>query len=261
MAFAILILLNEGIEGKFRKPLFRTLFLILFFQVIIVLLSSKAGIIGMAVGYLVFLVYVLVERKVRSVRTLTILGFIFISFGITLYMSPSTKGRFNELKESTTNQGQENAKLHDGSSIRVIAWKTSLELIKEKPVTGFGVGDVNPRLIQKYEELGYDYLMEMKVDPHNQYLQMMLAAGIPGLIILLSSFLFPAYFAFRKKKILYLAFILVFMAHNIVESMLERQGGVVYYAFFNLFLFYISFIRQDHHKEKNHSGLSESVKV
>jgi hypothetical protein len=50
----------------------------------------------------------------------------------------------------------------------------------------------------------------------------------------------PAISAIRSEYYLYFVFILLFSVNNLVESMLETQAGVVFYAFFNAFLFWVS---------------------
>ena len=62
-----------------------------------------------------------------------------------------------------------------------------------------------------------------------------------GFLTLLASLLFPAWFAFRQKELLYLLFLALVSFHFLVESMLAKQAGIVFYAFFNTLLFYMAF--------------------
>ena len=48
-------------------------------------------------------------------------------------------------------------------------------------------------------------------------------------------------YAFRKKHLLYLLFLGIIAFNLLVESMFERQAGVVFYALFNSFLFYYAY--------------------
>ena len=54
---------------------------------------------------------------------------------------------------------------------------------------------------------------------------------------LVLSFFYPAMLAWRSNQFLYVVFVIIFSVNILVESMLEVQAGVVFYAFFNAFLF------------------------
>jgi hypothetical protein len=48
----------------------------------------------------------------------------------------------------------------------------------------------------------------------------------------------PGWFAIRRIHFIYFSFLAVFAFNILVESMLEVQAGVIYYAFFNALLFF-----------------------
>ena len=49
----------------------------------------------------------------------------------------------------------------------------------------------------------------------------------------------PLFNAIRNEQYLYVIYLLIFALNMIFESMLEVQAGVVYYAFFNTFFFWM----------------------
>ena len=124
---------------------------------------------------------------------------------------------------------------------RMLIWNSALELIAENPLWGVGTGDIKDELLEKYKEKDIKPAFEQKLNAHNQFLQTYLGLGLIGFLLLLGSLLIPAWFAFKKGQLLYLPFLLLILLHMSVESILEKQAGVVFYAFFNVLFFYLSF--------------------
>jgi len=129
------------------------------------------------------------------------------------------------------------ANTSDGTSERILIWKTSFEIIRENFLFGVGTGDIKDELMRKYNEKKMTTAYNLKLNAHNQYLQSFIATGFLGFIIFLSSLILPAIIAIRQKNIIYLMFIFLVAFNFLFESMLEVQAGVVFYAFFNSLLF------------------------
>ena len=103
---------------------------------------------------------------------------------------------------------------------------------------GVGTGDVKDVLLQKYQEKGITNAYLLRLNAHNQYLQTTIALGILGLLVVLGCLFLPLYEALRQKNILVFLFILIVAFNLLVESMFERQAGIVFYSFFNALLFF-----------------------
>ena len=74
------------------------------------------------------------------------------------------------------------------------------------------------------------------MNSHNQFFTTALQLGIPGLIILLAAFLSSWIKFFREKDILALLISFCFFSNFLIESMLERQAGVVLFCVLTLCL-------------------------
>lgn len=241
-SFAIIILLDWVLKKR-EKNIFKFIiafFLILNFQVFIVLLSSKAGIIGLVLSYLMALVFYLFWQKKKK-NALIVITSVLLVFFITNLASPQTYQRFFSAGNAIDNTVKDESVKDEGSVARMQVWKSALEVISKNPIIGVGTGDVIKTLLIKYEENEVVVAIDKELNPHNQYLQTYIAIGIVGFLVLVLMLLWPAIAAIKKRQFLYLIFIVVFAFHLLVESMLERQAGVVYYAFFNVFLFYYAF--------------------
>ena len=123
------------------------------------------------------------------------------------------------------------------NSDRVLVWKASMHILKEKYMLGVGTGDVKDVLLNEYKQESLIDIFNKNLNPHNQYIQTFIALGIIGFILLLSQFIIPLFLS-PGKYFPYTLFILLVFINLFVESMLEVQAGVIFYTFFNSILFY-----------------------
>ena len=106
---------------------------------------------------------------------------------ILINMTPEFAIKFKSMKSAVVENP--NSKTTESSASRILIWKSSLELIMNKPIIGYGSGDVKDLLIYKYLQNGYFGIAEKKLNAHNQFLQTQLASGIFGLLMLLFIFI------------------------------------------------------------------------
>ena len=124
-----------------------------------------------------------------------------------------------------------NSKTTESSASRILIWKSSLELIMNKPIIGYGSGDVKDLLIYKYLQNGYFGIAEKKLNAHNQFLQTQLASGIFGLLMLLFIFIQFLKNSLKNKNWMFTFITIIFFINYLFESMLETQMGVLLFSF------------------------------
>jgi O-antigen ligase len=252
IAIAVLmvrLVIDPNLSGKRRIV---ASFLVLYFQVFIVLLSSKAGIIGLVFLYAGIVMFVGFKIKTRLKETVYLSVIMITGFFILLALNPSVRERFLVTQKALKTRNEIRTDTLESSVARLIIWKSALEIIHGNPVFGVGTGDVREELVKKYREKKIIPAIENEYNAHNQYLQTYLAVGIPGLLVLLGCLVIAFIAAIKSGNLLYFLFTLLFSFHILVESMLERQAGVIFYAFFNALLFYITITG------KNQSGFKLS---
>ncbi len=237
-------------ENKVNNRIFNpkiALIIIFIFTIFIFLLSSKAGIISLAIIYILLFIYLLFVKKRYLIGIIFIVSFmLFVSIILNLF--PSVKSRIeNALKVFTS---KNNSTLVDGesNSDRIFIWKISTKILKENFLFGVGTGDVKDALLEKYREKGLVHAYDQKLNAHNQFLQSFISIGLFGFIALLFCLLIPLYFAIVNRNYLYGLFLILIILNISVESMFENQAGVVFYAFINSFLFVAS---KNLYKKKN----------
>jgi O-antigen ligase len=156
---------------------------------------------------------------------------------VSYLVAPVAFSRISEAGHTAASQpSQENLTPEDKAD-RIALWTTALEIIKKNFLIGVGTGDVKDNLLDTYRKNGIFYAFDHKLNAHNQYLQTSIALGLAGFLVLVAILLFPALRALQRHQDIYLVFLFIFSIAILSESMLEIQAGVVFYAFFNVFLF------------------------
>jgi O-antigen ligase len=110
------------------------------------------------------------------------------------------------------------------------------EVLKEKWLTGVGVGNVQKTLDSCYEQYTYkgtDDFHSISYNSHNQYFDIMLKYGIVGLVI----FLVSLFWGIKNRNTLYQGFIIIIFIALLTENMFTRQIGVIFFTFFNTLFF------------------------
>ncbi len=237
VSLVLFILLRAGhlITGVIRNLLVLS---IIYFFAIVMLLASKAGIISLLIILAISIFSIIVYRKeyVVGLLFLFILPFTFIG---AYYAFPYSFQRLSSANEVVTGNRPLNRASTDGTAERVLIWQSSLEIIRDKGIFGVGTGDVKDALLTKYAENGITNALNLRLNAHNQYLQTTITLGIPGIILLLAGLLYTLIKAIQRQNLLLLLFTVVVSFNFMVESMLERQAGVVFYSFLNALLLFM----------------------
>ncbi|HLO90976.1 MAG TPA: O-antigen ligase family protein [Lentimicrobium sp.] len=123
----------------------------------------------------------------------------------------------------------------NGSSMmqRIEYWKTSIYLIRQKPVAGHGTGDVAHAFDKAYEETNSSLIPEFRHRSHNQFLAITIALGLIGLIVFLASMFYPPVKLGKFNNYYYLIFFIIAFVSFLTEDTLETQAGATFFAFFS----------------------------
>jgi O-antigen ligase len=121
---------------------------------------------------------------------------------------------------------------------RILRWKCAVDLIKEKPILGFGAGDEIPLLMKLYKERGMTVSYKEEFNTHNQYLAILIKNGIIGLIVFLSMMFYFFRLAIQSKNFMYLSFLILITIGFITENIIDANKGIFFFAFFNTLLGY-----------------------
>lgn len=240
VCFAIAILLYFNIRSWYinRTIKIGSFGLILLFELFVVMLSSKAGILSLLLVIALYASYIIFSER-RYLYGFMSGGILTISFMILFFLFPASSARFEQTREVLEQADVGGAEVANSTGERIMIWYYSFEITNENFFFGVGTGDVKDRLLDKYEEKGMNNALELELNAHNQYIQILVALGVLGLIVLMLNLLLPVLYSVEKKHLLYFIFLFLISFNLLFESMLETQAGVVFYAFFNAYLFAI----------------------
>lgn len=229
-----------SMAGDFTsQPAYKTIILsviMLYLEGFLFLLSSKAGLMMLIITQVLF-VLLLIYQKVGLTRIVLVSAIMAIAFFGFSRTFPYAFTRISKADSMITSAHSVKSNPNDGTVARMEIWKVSIGLIRQNFLFGVGTGDVKDVLLEAYKTQHLNPLYKKKLNAHNQYLQTWIALGIFGFHLLILLFLTPALRALKKGDYLYFLFITIFAVNIMFESMLEGQAGVVFYAFFNAFLF------------------------
>ena len=236
--FAISVILHRLTGSYSRKSIFYQSFLILSGMslfVFIIMLSSRAGILALMLTLIITGVFILTEQKK------TVKGIVFITAFIALFYTcyrnfPVAFGRLEHTGDVLA-APRLDVDTEDGTAQRILIWEASIDIIKDNLLLGVGTGDVKDELIRAYKLKGMTTTANGNKNAHNQYIQTFVAIGLIGFVMLMLGLLIPGLYAIRQHNLLYFLFLTIIGLNLLFESMLERQAGVMFYAFFNIVLF------------------------
>jgi O-antigen ligase len=197
-------------------------------------LASRSVLIATIFIFFAVFPLFLPKRVIRS--RFIIVVFLIALLALTgVFSIDSFKRRFvTGLKNDLTETSLNNEQLEP----RIIRWKFVMELIREKPFAGYGSGS-EKELLKKiyYEKKFYNsYLHELNA--HNQYLSVWLKTGAWGLLILLATFVYGLVHSWKKRDVVFAAFLIFVCIVSFSENIFDVNKGIFFYAFFFAFFMY-----------------------
>jgi O-antigen ligase len=191
-------------------------------------ISSRAGILS-AIILIPF--YLIIHfRKINKgwvsvfvvIGALTIFIFSFLNNNRIKYYLPDTQ----------SSSVIEKLKLDN----RVPIWRSAIKVIRHNLFFGVGAGDASAEIRKAYKDAGYTEMYYDNLNAHNQYLEILLANGLVGLLIMLSVIAFLVYKAILSRNLLLGLYISVIIIFFLFESVLNRIAGVTFFSLFSFLL-------------------------
>ena len=209
-----------------------------FFIFFLVLLGSATAII-ITILTLVFLGYYYVSKKRVATKILFILSLILVGFLASQTQIIKSKIQKNSTIDWDIERSIEKHKeLKEGFgkvntlNLRFIKWYAAKEILKDHYWVGVGTGDAQDQLVSQYEKIQFANGIQSKYNAHNQYIETFLKFGVFGIISILWLVFSPLMKAIESRNY-FLFFVTFFLAISfLLESMLERQHGIVFMCFF-----------------------------
>ncbi len=116
-------------------------------------------------------------------------------------------------------------------SERMMSYAIAIELIKESPIVGHGIGDLRTIMKSKHKEKYGS--KEKYIYPHNQYLYVWVSMGLLGFLIFFYGLLSPWIYT-SDRNIFMVILLFMLLASFLIENTVERAIIIGFFLFFIL---------------------------
>lgn len=125
-----------------------------------------------------------------------------------------------------------------GYDSRASRWKVAIDLIEERPLTGYGSGAEKEVLTKAYLENDMTWSAVQSLDVHNQFLSLGLENGIFAALFFVYLLLFLFYRGIRHRDVITILFVVICGAMCLFENILNVNWIIPLFAFLSTaFLF------------------------
>jgi O-antigen ligase len=197
------------------------------------ILAAKSGLVAVYLFFVLWGLYLIISKK-RKVGIAIIAGLILLMVLAYKYI-PTFHERLGYIGFTYFMlQSGDKTGLY-GDIGRIISYDIAIKLIKEHPLKGVGAGDMFNEMMQGYHKWYPNVKREEMLLPHNQFLTVSLACGIPGLLVFVVWVFAPLRELKKNRKSFFFMIVwLVLLFQLMIEPVLEIQFGVFVYLFFLL---------------------------
>ncbi|HSU50421.1 MAG TPA: O-antigen ligase family protein, partial [Segetibacter sp.] len=224
---------------------------IILLSVSLLQLGSKSVLIAFL--FLMMLSPLFLHRSKYNKKIFFLPALILVLAAITIFQFKSLQKRFiSNLVQDVTRQDIGATK----NEYRIARWQAAVDLIKQSPVIGFGTASEIKLLKKKYFERRLYNSFINELNAHNQYLSVMIKAGVLGLVV----FLYTLYYGFTKaiksNDFVMFSFLVIVTVVSFSENILEVNKGIFYYSFF-FSLFVLALPKERHFSQGQRQPLRQ----
>jgi hypothetical protein len=212
--------------------------LITIFILWLYLISARMPFIALVVSLVLFIV-IFSKLPLNKKVTVTLIP-LFVLIGLLLFKNPfSTRVKeYYHTGFSVLSQASR-ARDFNSSNVRNGVYYCDVKLITETPFLGVGLGDLQDKLNDCYEDNLNSKVYKWHIyNTHNQYAFFWISSGVLGLISFLSLIFISFFNSFKNKNILLFYLTSITTIVFFTENLLQRSDGVFFYCFFISLLFF-----------------------
>jgi len=161
-------------------------------------------------------------RRVLAILSVPVLA--AIAFSVSPIMQSRFATAWQELQHAA------DATEYTSMGIRVVMWQNTVELIRARPVLGYGLGGMEPAYAAHIKDRASGWKAIVTTDPHNQFLAAWVEGGLAGLLaflfLLVSAARQPAPPAWRPIA---LSFLVAWCATSMISSHFQtfNEGNLI----------------------------------
>lgn len=210
------------------------IFLIVIFSLYLHILAARTGLVALYILLGGWTLYLALRRKTRWAGISLILCFSLVSALAFSYI-PTLRERVGYLKYTIIVFRQEGWSAEYSDMGRLMSYDIAAKLIREHPLKGVGAGDILDTMKEGYDRWYPQVKEEQRLIPHNQFLTVGVACGVPALLVFIAWVFYPLTQLRRNREgFFFLMVWLMMLVPLMAEPVLEVQFGVFVYLFFLL---------------------------
>ncbi|MGB3083224.1 MAG: O-antigen ligase family protein, partial [Saprospiraceae bacterium] len=222
-----LYLTNSLQQFKYEKLV--SLLLFLYFFIFNHIISVKTGILGMYLALFVYICLYFYYQKSYK-KGFTLLAGILVLIILSFTCIPSLQNKFYYTIWQI-GEWQRGKWLLYSDLERFVSWQMGIEMIKQNPILGSGMGDLYQMTKETYLEC---FGMDHGKLPHNQFLFSWAFTGLAGMMSLLGLVYYTVFQKSWWKEPLIIGIQMILLFSFLFEYTLETQVGCNLYVYFTL---------------------------
>lgn len=233
IACTLYFLFNDSRFYKIIAFIFLPVFILSF-----ILLSSRIVFIPFILIIFFVLPFFIRRKFVFVYFILLISSFLFMFYLLRNFTAFEARFKTDTLRELNLKPGTD--KMFSFESItasndatRAERWKCAVELIRERPIVGYGTGDEKKMLSEKYVKYDLTNSSVNNFDSHNQYFAFMIKSGFFGIFTFLLLLVFSFFIAIKYRNYMQICLLFIVIITCLTENVLESNKGILFFAFFN----------------------------
>lgn len=208
------------------------------------IIAARTGLVALYGGFFgILLCYLAIEKgkPFQSIVGMAVLvGFMVLAIA---FVKPLNNRFKNTLVDINVYLNDENPNWWSGA-MRLHAIENSWNIFKENPIIGVGMADLNDEVQKMFEKKGTLLLPENRINPHNQFINLLVVSGIVGFILLFLILAFALIPSLKSANWLMVGFLVMLFVGFNLESFMERQFGSCFFGIMLGMLFQPHFSRK-----------------
>lgn len=228
LVWAIALLIDRLFNSKYQSSLAFSIVMLVVFSLFTFALGSRAALLTLAV-ILIFYIFKFLKRYPLWFS-------IPVTFAVIVLLIAGLF-RFTRIGETISA-----LKKDSQSDKRIPQWISAIEVVRNAPVFGYGVGDGLDELVRQHKENGFEEDVKLRSNAHNQFLETATQTGIFGVVSLILILLVPLAESIKRKQDLLFLIASIIFINMLFESLLVRLAGVLFIGFW---MNYTSIIQSD----------------
>jgi hypothetical protein len=115
---------------------------------------------------------------------------------------------------------------------RIVFFRTAMQVIRKNFPWGTGTGDVYDAMLKEADANKISLSRNWEGKPHNQYLFLIIAFGVPGFLWILFAWIYPVVKTKCYKNLLFNIFAAIIVVSMLANDTLESYEGIVFFSFY-----------------------------